>query len=123
MNFNKLYLIANNDKKFAAWCKEKRKKLTGELQTEFFNNHVQDIRYGNYFARATFICYWEIQLSTSLTRLAPAVTQATLISIREKLIIQDKMEDAEVVSLMMTNFLRLLQRLDDEEQRLDDEEE
>jgi hypothetical protein len=26
------------------------------------------------------------------------------------------MEDAEVVSLMMTNFLRLLQRLEDEEE-------
>ena len=116
MNFNKLYLIANNDKKFAAWCKEKRKKLTGELQTDFFNNHVQDIRYGNYFARATFICYWEIQLSGSLAKLAPAITQATLITIREKLIIQDKTLDAEIVSLMMNNFLRLLQRLDDEEE-------
>jgi len=113
---NKLFLIANNDKKFAAWCKEKRKKLKGELQTEFFNTSVQDVRYANYFARATFICYWEIQLNGAIAKLAPAITQATLISVREKLIIQDKMEDAEVVSLMMTNFLRLLQRLEDEEE-------
>ena len=61
MNFNKLYLIANNDKKFASWCKEKRKKLN-VMAVEHFNIAAQDVRYANYFARASFICYWEIQV-------------------------------------------------------------
>ena len=115
MNNNKLYLIANNDKKFAAWCKEKRKKLN-TMVIAHFNNAAQDVRYANYFARASFICYWEIQVNGSLAKLAPAITQATLISMMHKLLALDKKEEAEVVSLMMTNFLRLLQRLDDEEE-------
>ena len=115
MNFNKLYLIANNDKKFASWCKEKRKKLHSSY-LDMFNTGQQDVRYSSYFARASFICYWEIQVNGSLAKLAPAITQATLISMMHKLLALDRNEEAEVVSLMMTNFLRLLQRLDDEEE-------
>lgn len=112
---NKLYLIANNDKKFASWCKEKRKKLDGVF-LDSFNMNAQEIRYANYFARASFICYWEIQLNGSLSKLAPAITQATLIHVMHRLLEKDKQHEAEVVSMMMTNFLRLLQEIDSDEE-------
>ena len=56
------------------------------MVVEHFNIAAQDVRYANYFARASFICYWEIQVNGSLAKLAPAITQATLISMMHKLL-------------------------------------
>ena len=115
MNMNKLYLIANNDKKFASWCKEKRKKLHGSY-LEMFDTGQQDVRYASYFARASFISYWEIQLNGSLAKIAPAITQGTMISLQNKLLAIGKIEEAEILSNMMSNFLSFLLVIGDEEE-------
>ena len=53
----KAYLIANNDKRFAKWVNETSNKL--KMQNTFVYN-ANEIRYGNYFARASFVAYWHI---------------------------------------------------------------
>ena len=114
MNTNKLYLITVNDKKFDEWCKVKRKDLKKTpIALDHFNEGYNGVARGNYLARATFVCYWEIYSSNSLARLAPAITQASLIHMMHRFLELDNSEqEIEVVNQMMINFLRLLQKLD-----------
>jgi hypothetical protein len=87
---------------------------------DHFQSQASEMRYANYLAKASFVCYWEIQTDNSLARLAPALTQATLIQLTHRFVEQEKFEEVEVTSMMMSNFLRLLGGLDDVSQ---DEEE
>jgi len=110
---NRLYLITTNDKKFDDWAKQTRKKLNKNASAlDHFNVAYSDIARGNYLARASFVCYWEIYSNGSLAKLAPAVTQATLIHMLHRFLEQERFEEVNVVQQIMNNFLRLLQVLD-----------
>jgi len=115
MNTNKLYLVTKNDKQYASWAKQMGNKLgKNTLLFDHFQSQVGEMRYANELAKASFICYWEIQTSNSLARLAPAITQATLIQMTHRFLEQEKFEEVEVTPQLISNFLRLLGRLDDE---------
>lgn len=111
---NKLWLITTNDKKFDEWSK-KQKKALNEVELEHFNMGYAGIAKGNYLARASFVCYWEIYAHNDLARLAPAITQATLIHMMHRFIERGNQEEIQTIQQIMANFLRLLQRLDGEE--------
>ena len=111
---NKLYLITTNNKKFDSWSKEVKKQLKG-IALEAFNSGYNEVVNGNYLTRASFVCYWEIYANDSLARLAPAITQASLIHMLHRFMDAQMYEEAKVVEQLMMNFLRLLQRLDGEE--------
>jgi len=115
---NKIYLTTVNDKKFEAWCKRTKKKLNGAALEHFVSGHSEIVN-SSYLPRATFVCYWEIYSNGSLAKLAPAMTQASLIHLLHRFIEMGAEEEIEVVSMMMQNFLRLLSKLDGE---VDEEE-
>ena len=121
MNMNKIYLVTTNDKRYAEWSKKMTKMLKDNpLMLEHFKSQVTEMRYANYLAKASFVCYWEIQTDDRLARLAPAISQATMIQLTHRYLEQERFEEVEVTSMMMTNFLRLLGGLEDVSQ---DEEE
>jgi len=109
---NKLYLITTNDKKFDAWSKECKKKLKGAV-LDHFNSGYAEVTNGNYLVRASFVCYWEIYMNNSLARLAPAITQASMVHMLHRFIEMGKHEEAQVVQQLIFNFLRLLQNMDE----------
>ncbi len=111
---NKLFLITTNDKKFDEWAK-KQKKALNDVELEHFNMGYAGIAKGNYLARASFVCYWEIYAHNDLARLAPAITQATFIHMMHRFIERGNQEEIHTIQQIMANFLRLLQRLDGEE--------
>jgi hypothetical protein len=112
MNLNKLFLITTNDKKFDAWAKETKKRLVkNPLAFEHFNLAYADVARGNYLARATFVCYWQINASDDLARLAPAITQASFIHMMHRFVEQGKEEEIMICQNLSSNFLRLLQVL------------
>ena len=108
---NKLYLITTNNKKFDSWSKEMKKKLN-DAALDHFNAGYNDVVNGNYLARASFVCYWEIYHNDSLARLAPAITQASLIHMMHRFMEMGMQEEVQVVQQLMFNFLRLLQSLE-----------
>ena len=108
---NKLYMITVNLKKFDEWYKQtkiKLKRRKNPMAIEHFDAGYADIRNGNYLARASFVCYWEIYSDNNLARIAPAITQATMIHMLHRLIEQGKDAEVQAMSQIMTNFLRLL---------------
>ena len=107
---NKLYLITTNNKKFEEWSKQNKKRLKG-LALEHFNAGYNDVANGNYLARATFVCYWQINASDDLARLAPAITQASFIHMMHRFVEQGKEEEIMICQNLSSNFLRLLQVL------------
>jgi hypothetical protein len=109
---NKIYLISVNDKKFDEWAKQNKKKLKG-YALEHFNAGYMDIVKGQYLARASFICYWEIYNNGSLAKVAPAMTQASFIHMLHRFMERGDEEEITIVQTMMSNFLRLLQRLNE----------
>ena len=112
MNTSKLYLITANDKKFDEWCKVMKKDLKkNPLALDHFNQGYNDVARGNYLARATFVCYWEIYGNNDIARLAPAITQASLIHMMHRFIEQNKQEEIMICQNLASNFLRLLQAL------------
>ena len=113
---NRLYLIASNDKKFANWMGQLLNKLRDSRMKDHFRQNVSEVRYGNYLARATFICYWEMQTTGSLAKMAPAITQASLMHLLHRLLEREKFEQVDLVNAMMVNFLRLLQEVDSSEE-------
>ena len=115
---NKIYLTTVNDKKFEAWCERMRKKLKGAALEHFVSAYGEVVN-GSYLPKAAFVCYWEIYSNGSLAKLAPAMTQASLIHLLHRFIEMGAEEEIEVVSMMMQNFLRLLSKLDGE---VDEEE-
>lgn len=111
---NKLYLITTNNKKFDSWSKEMKKKLK-DAALDHFNAGYNDVVNGNYLARASFVCYWEIYEHDSLARLAPAITQASFIHMMHRFMEMGMQDEVQVVQQLMFNFLRLLQRLEGDE--------
>jgi len=121
---DKIYLIANNNKKFDAWAKEKKKKLKGIALDSFNAGYNELMANAPYLVRASFISYWEINANGSLARVAPAITQATLLHLMHNFLNFGKLEEARIVEMMSLNFLRLMQALDQiREGEEEDEEE
>tara|TARA_R110000823_G_scaffold133544_2_gene262268 strand:- start:352 stop:708 length:357 start_codon:yes stop_codon:yes gene_type:complete len=112
MMSNKLYLISTNNNKFEEWSKQNKKKLK-EHALDHFNGGYNDVVNGNYLARASFVCYWEIYNNNSLAKIAPAMTQASCIHMMHRFMERGQQEEVEVVQNIMTNFLRLLQKLNE----------
>ena len=115
MNFNKLFLICNNNKKFDNWTLQYKKNLDG-LALDHFNQGWVDVKQGNYLARAIFVCYWEIYSNGNLAKVSPAITQASLIHLMHRFLEQERYEEVEVVQQMISNFLRLLTVVDTKEE-------
>ena len=109
---NKLFLITTNNKKFEEWSKQNKKRLKG-MALDHFNAGYNDVVNGNYLARASFVCYWEIYNNNSLARVAPAMTQASLIHMMHRFMERGQQEEVIVVQQLMSNFLRLLQNLNE----------
>ncbi len=109
---NKIYLITTNDKKFDEWSKQNKKKLK-EHALELFNAGYNDVVKGNYLARASFVCYWEIYNNNSLAKIAPAMTQASFIHMLHRFMERGQQDEVVVVQQLMGNFLRLLQALNE----------
>jgi len=123
MNTNKLYLITTNDKQYAMWIKQVQKALNkSPLHLDSFNAQANEMRYANYLAKASFVMYWSIQTDMSLAKLAPAMTQATMVHLMHRFIEKQMFEEVEVTSKLVSNFMRLLGRLDEDEVSEDDEE-
>lgn len=116
---NKLYLITTNNKKFEEWSKQNKSRLKG-LALDHFNSGYNDVANGNYLARASFVCYWEIYNNNSLAKVAPAITQASFIHMMHRFMERGQKEEVIVVQQLVSNFLRLLQSLNEP---LDGEEE
>ena len=120
---NKLYLITTNNKKFEEWSKQNKKRLKGAA-LEHFNAGYNDMINGNYLARASFVCYWEIYNNNSLAKIAPAITQASFIHMMHRFMERGQQDEVMVTQQLMSNFLRLLQALNQEPDKSDlDEEE
>jgi hypothetical protein len=109
---NKLYLITVNDKKFDEWAKQNKKRLKG-IALDHFNAGYADMVKGQYLARASFVCYWEIYNNNSLAKIAPAMTQASFIHMLHRFMERGNEEEIMIVQTMMANFLRLLQKLNE----------
>ena len=113
---NELYNTTVDDKAFEEWAKEMKGLIPNELNLDHFNQGYAELADGaNYLARASFVCYWEISMNNSLARLAPAITQASLIHMLHRFMDAGMHEEVRVVEQLMMNFLRLLQRLEGEE--------
>ena len=52
--------------------------------------------------------YWEIQTDTKLATVAPPIVQGTLVSMTNRLVEMERMDEAQVVNAMMINFTRVL---------------
>ena len=112
---NKLYMVTVNNKKFDEWAKQQKVKLKrrkNESALEHFNQGYNDCVNANYLVRASFVCYWEIFSNNDLARLAPAITQASLIHMLHRFMERGDMEEVNVVQQIMANFVRLLSVLD-----------
>ena len=105
-------MIANNEKKFDAWAKEKKKRLKGVALDSFNAGYNELMANAPYLIRASFISYWEINSNGSLARVAPAITQATLLHLMHNFLNFGKVEEARIIEMMSLNFLRLMQALD-----------
>ena len=124
---NKLYMVTVNNKKFDEWAKQQKVKLKrrkNESALEHFNQGYNDCVNANYLVRASFVCYWEIYSNNDLARLAPAITQASLIHMLHRFMERGDMEEINVVQQIMSNFVRLLSVLDRPPQKgsIDEEE-
>jgi len=102
-----LYRIATNDERFNAWAKKKKKNLEGAF-LEMFNFGYNESVSAGHHTRLTFVCYWEINENGSLAKVAPAITQACLMLLGQRLLERNKMNEVELVSNMSVNFARLL---------------
>ena len=102
-----LYRIATNDERFNAWAKKKKKNLEGAFLEMFNFGYNESVNAGHH-TRLTFVCYWEINENGSLAKVAPAITQATLMLLGQRLLERNKMNEVELVSNMSVNFARLL---------------
>ena len=110
MSLHKLYLITTNDKSFNEWSKKKKKELVG-ASLDMFNEGYNEMHNATYLPKASFVCYWEIASSSEVAKLAPALTQASLIHMLHRFIERENFEEVEVTTAMISNFMRLLARL------------
>jgi len=111
MNYEKHW---KTDKSMNIWAKKMRKNLKGRY-LDLFNEQHATISKANLYSRATFVIYWEIQTDEKLAKYAIYITQATLLTMTDKFIQINKMQEANAVHMMNINFTRLIGGLDEEE--------
>lgn len=102
------------DKSMNQWAKNMRKKLSGRY-LDLFNQQHATMSKANLYIKATFVIYWEIQTDDNLSKYAVYITQATLMTMADKFLQINKMQEANAVHMMNINFTRLLGGLDEEE--------
>ena len=98
--------------------KKKIKKNPAAL-THFEQNYAV-VRNDMFLPRASFVMYWEMFNSDNLARLAPAISQASMIHMLHRLMEQNKNEESAVMQTMMINYVRMMNSI---EQGAADEEE
>lgn len=106
-----LYRIATNDQRFSSWAKKKKKSLEPRFLDTFNHGYNEAINAG-FFTKATFVSFWEIHENNSLAKVAPAITQASLMHLAQRLYERNLEEEAQVAHNMMINFIRLIGTLD-----------
>ena len=106
-----LYRIASNDERFNAWAKKKKKNLEGRFLDAFNSGYTESVT-SSYYTRATFVCFWEIHENESLVKVAPAITQSSLMHLAQRLLERGRNTEAEIAHNLMINFVRLLSTLD-----------
>ena len=110
MNINKIYLIANDDKKFASWMNEKRKKLSG-TQLDIFNSVVGEVRYGTFFIKATFVSNWEMETNNKLLAISTPLGLATIQQLIGGALESGRFDLVEMLNQMSVNYIRTYQEL------------
>jgi len=122
MNMNKMFLDITNDKRFVEWAKAMKKKIKkNPAALDHFEDNYAVVRNGMFLPRASFMMYWEMFHSDNLARLAPAITQASMIHMLHRLMEQGKEEESTLIQTMMINFVRLMNSI--EQGVVSDEEE
>ncbi len=110
MNINKIYLIANDDKKFASWMNEKRKKLSG-VQLDVFNSVVGEVRYGTFFIKATFVSNWEMETNPKFSGISTPLGLAAIQQLLASALGSGRFDLVEVLNQMSVNYIRIYQEL------------
>ena len=91
MNLNKIFLDVTNDKRFVEWAKAMKKKIKkNPAALAHFEQNYAVVRNGMFLPRASFVMYWEMFNSDNLARLAPAISQASMIHMLHRLMEQNK---------------------------------
>ena len=113
MNLNKIFLDITNDKRFVEWAKGMKKKIKkNQNALDHFEQNFAVVRNGMFLPRASFVMYWEMYQSDNLARMAPAITQASMIHMLHRLMEQSKDEEAALIQTMMINFVRLMNSIE-----------
>tara|TARA_R100001443_G_scaffold72179_2_gene80324 strand:+ start:4693 stop:5061 length:369 start_codon:yes stop_codon:yes gene_type:complete len=113
MNMNKIFLDVTNDKRFVEWAKAMKKKIKwNPAALSHFEDNYAVVRNGMFLPRASFVMYWEMFHSDNLARLAPAISQASMIHMLHRLMEQNKNEESAVMQTMMINYVRLMNSID-----------
>jgi|TARA_R100000482_G_scaffold124669_1_gene78353 hypothetical protein len=122
MNLNKIFLDVTNDKRFVEWAKAMKKKIKNNpAALAHFEQNYAVVRNGMFLPRASFVMYWEMFNSDNLARLAPAISQASMIHMLHRLMEQNKNEESAVMQTMMINYVRMMNSI--EQGAASDEEE
>ena len=113
MNLNKIFLDITNDKRFVEWAKGMKKRIRKNPNAlDHFEQNFAVVRNGMFLPRASFVMYWEMYQSDNLARMAPAITQASMIHMLHRLMEQNKNEEAALIQTMMINFVRLMNSIE-----------
>ena len=122
MNMNKIFLDVTNDKRFVEWAKAMKSKIKkNRAALAHFEQNYAVVRNGMFLPRASFVMYWEMFNSDNLARLAPAISQASMIHMLHRLMEQNKNEESAVMQTMMINYVRMMNSI--EQGAASDEEE
>tara|TARA_R100001369_G_scaffold47904_1_gene74414 strand:+ start:326 stop:661 length:336 start_codon:yes stop_codon:yes gene_type:complete len=111
MNYEKHW---QTDKSMNKWAKVMRKKLEGRW-LDSFNQQFATMSKANQYTKATYVMYWEIQTDDELSKYAIYTTQAILMTMTDKFLTLNKVQEANAVHMMNVNFARLIGGLDEEE--------
>ena len=113
MNLNKIFLDITNDKRFVEWAKGMKKKIKKNPNAlDHFEQNFAVVRNGMFLPRASFVMYWEMYQSDNLARMAPAISQASMIHMLHRLLEQRKGEEVALIQNMMLNFVRLMNTIE-----------
>jgi hypothetical protein len=117
-----LYRIAANEQRFEAWAKKKKKNLEGRF-LDMFNAGYNETASAPFYTKASFVCFWEIHENNSLAKVAPSITQASMMHLAQRLVERGRMQEAEIAHNLMINFVRLLSTLEQPQEGEENEEE
>ena len=102
------------DKSMNKWAKGMRKKLEGRW-LDLFNQQFATMSKSNQYTKSTYVMYWEIQTDEELSKYAVFISQATLMTMADKFLTLNKVQEANAVHMMNVNFTRLIGGLSEEE--------